>query len=562
MGADGNILQRMEGEDGVKSNGHPEGDSSAEPKQGARDLREAQLRALLNAAADGIYGIDREGRCTFANRACVRMLGYADEGELLGRNMHALIHYAKPDGVPYPHHDCQIYRAYRQGAKVHVDDEVFWRQGGGSFPVEYWSYPIYGAEGEVVGAVVTFIDITERVARIRADQRARQELERSLSVSYEELGTTQNRLNLALEYGNVGLWDWDLTTNEVYYSPTFRSQLGYAPEDPWQDFGDWESHLHPEDHDAAVQRVRDYFADPSKAYVSKFRLRCRDGSYKWILSQGKAQFDGEGNPVRMIGVHIDITQQIEYENELEQLNRKLRETVRALERTNEESRQFAYIASHDLQTPLRSITGFAQLLAEDCLSDADAVAADYLRRIVRSAARMQRLIHDLLQLSRVDARQPVRIPMDLNEVVAGVLQTLDGQIEQTRATIVVQPLPTVLGDETQMGQLFQNLIGNALNYRSLERDPVVRVWGERVAEDWLIHVADNGIGIEPEYRERIFEAFRRLHTEAERPGTGIGLAICRKIAERHGGRIELSSQPGRGSTFTVVLPQGLVVSND
>ncbi|RMF44726.1 MAG: PAS domain S-box protein [Planctomycetota bacterium] len=545
----------------MNPSGQPERHLSIEPNDSTWELREAQLRTLLDAAAEGLYGLDLEGRCTFANRACAQMLGYEGERELLGKNMHDLIHYAKADGSPFASHVCPILRAYRHGEQVHVDNDVFWKKGGESFPVEYWSYPICSTEGLVVGAVVTFIDISERLAHNRAEERVRRELEHRLRVSYEELGRTQNRLNLALEYGNVGLWDWDLTTNDVYYSPTFKSQLGYTQDDSWAAFGDWEAHLHPDDHDAAVQRVKDYFADPTRPYISKFRLQCRDGSYKWILSQGKAHFDAQGRPVRMIGVHIDITQQEEYDKKLEQLNNELSDTVKELKRANEELRQFAYVASHDLQTPLRSITGFAQLLAEDCLSDADDVAADYLRRIIRSAARMQRLIHDLLQLSRIDSRPRTSSPVDLGEVVSGVLHMLGDQIAQEQAVIDVSPLPTILGDATQMEQLFQNLLVNAINYRSSQRRLSVRVWYEMDGEHCRVHVRDNGIGIAPEYHEQVFEAFRRLHREAERPGTGIGLAICRKIAERHGGRIELESEPDRGSTFTVVLPKELVVSN-
>ncbi len=235
-------------------------------------------------------------------------------------------------------------------------------------------------------------------------------------------------------------------------------------------------------------------------------------------------------------------------------NQQLERRAKELARSNAELEQFASIASHDLQEPLRKVRTFTERVREvdaDTLSDR---GMEYLQRANASAERMQRLIEDLLVFSRVAMQTRPFGPVDLNAVTTDVLEDLDDLVRRSGARVVVGELPTINADAPQMRQLLQNLISNALKFRREDVPPEVRV-SARVGEDHVeLVVADNGIGFDPQYSRRIFRVFERLHGRGAYPGTGIGLALCRKIAERHGGTVDAHSVPGVGSTFTVTLP--------
>ncbi|MBX5493057.1 MAG: CHASE3 domain-containing protein [Chloroflexi bacterium] len=242
----------------------------------------------------------------------------------------------------------------------------------------------------------------------------------------------------------------------------------------------------------------------------------------------------------------DITERLQAEQQL-------REYAQELARSNADLEQFAYVASHDLQEPLRVIVSYIQLLERRYKNQLDARADKYLAYVVDAGRRMQTLINDLLTYSRVGRRGDQIAPTDTTAVLGRVLANLGAALRDSGATVTHDPLPTVAADETQLGQLFQNLIGNALKFRS-DAPPRIHVSAAQRDGEWLFAVRDNGIGIAPEYAERIFVIFQRLHTREEYPGTGIGLAICKKIVERHGGRIWVESTPGAGSTFYFTLP--------
>ena len=231
----------------------------------------------------------------------------------------------------------------------------------------------------------------------------------------------------------------------------------------------------------------------------------------------------------------------------------LEDTVAELKRSNADLQQFAYVASHDLQEPLRMVSSYTQLLARRYRGKLDSDADEFIGYAVDGANRMQTLIKDLLAYSRVTAQGKVFERVDCNGLLEEVLSNLRVADEQNRAVVTHDPLPTVMADRGQLGQLFQNLIGNAIKFRG-EEPPQIHVSAEQRTGEWLFSVRDNGIGVGPQYAERIFIIFQRLHNREEYPGTGIGLAICKKIVERHGGRIWVVSHTGQGATFHFTLP--------
>ena len=223
-----------------------------------------------------------------------------------------------------------------------------------------------------------------------------------------------------------------------------------------------------------------------------------------------------------------------------------------LARSNAELEQFAYVASHDLQAPLATIASYAQLLEKRYKDQLDSKASKFIDNIVHGCTRMQTLIDDLLEYSRVGrSRKPFQLT-DCNQAVEQALANLQGAIRETQAVVTYSELPAVMGDISQLVQLFQNLVGNSIKYRH-DAPPVVHITACKQEKDWLFSVSDNGIGIATQHQARIFQIFQRLHTQKEYSGTGIGLAICQKIVERHGGYIWVESKPGQGSNFYFTL---------
>jgi signal transduction histidine kinase len=233
----------------------------------------------------------------------------------------------------------------------------------------------------------------------------------------------------------------------------------------------------------------------------------------------------------------------------EELARKAEE----LARSNAELEQFAYIASHDLQEPLRMVASYTQLLGERYRGKLDENADKYIGYASEGAIRMQTLIQDLLAFSRVGRKNSTSRRVDCDAEMAEVMMSMDLAMRESGARVTYAALPVVWADRSRMAQLFQNLIGNAIKFRGKDA-PEISVQAEKVGSQWLFSVSDNGIGIEPQYAENIFVVFRRLHTRAEYPGNGIGLAICKKIVEHHGGKIWVESERGHGSTFKFTLP--------
>lgn len=311
------------------------------------------------------------------------------------------------------------------------------------------------------------------------------------------------------------------------------------------------------------------------------RTRFFDGPTTRRMGEGRDLFglhrDGHEIPVEIglnpietdeglfvISAIVDITERKRLEVALRQVNEELETRVQertielersnqALERSNLELQQFAYIASHDLQSPLRAISGFVQLLQRRCGSQIDEQAKSWIRSTIEATERMQRLITDLLEYSRVETSTRSFELVSMNDVFRDTTAFLELAIRDCDAVVACEDLPTVHGDRTQLIQLLQNLIGNALKYRGPDR-PIIRVSAQHSDPGYTFTVADNGIGIDPKHHVRIFELGRRLHTQQQYPGTGIGLAVCRRVVQRHGGTIWVESDGSAGARFLFTLP--------
>jgi PAS domain S-box-containing protein len=275
--------------------------------------------------------------------------------------------------------------------------------------------------------------------------------------------------------------------------------------------------------------------------------RAKDGSLRDVSVTLSPIRGPDGALIGVSAIYRDIS-------ERKQQEKLLQARAEELQRSNAELEQFAYVASHDLQEPLRMVASYAELLAERYQGKLDARADKYIGYAVDGAKRMQRLVNDLLSFSRAGRNQTAAQPTDLNVVVKDVLRTLNRAIENACAKIETGTLPTVAADGGQLAQVFQNLIGNAVKFHG-ESQPTVQIRAERRADGWTISVKDNGIGIEEQYSERIFQMFQRLHDRESYEGNGIGLPIAKKIVERHGGRIWFESVPNQGTTFFFTLPQ-------
>jgi PAS domain S-box-containing protein len=253
-----------------------------------------------------------------------------------------------------------------------------------------------------------------------------------------------------------------------------------------------------------------------------------------------------GGEQLMLGLVRDITDR-------KLMEKALRERTESLERSNKELEQFAYVASHDLQEPLRMVASYTQLLSKRYKGKLDSDADEFISYAVDGANRMQMLINDLLEYSRVGTRGKEFVKTEFDAVLEKTLRDLKKAVEESSAKVIIDPLPSLMVDGGQIGQLFQNLISNAIKFRG-NIPPQIHISSEKNEDKWIFSVSDNGIGIAPEYSTRIFEIFQRLHSKEEYPGSGIGLAICKKIVERHGGNIWIKSMPTKGTTFYFTIP--------
>ena len=342
-----------------------------------------------------------------------------------------------------------------------------------------------------------------------------------------------------LQSGSLdGIWFRDLQNpDNEWISPQLWRLLGYDPADREHLASEWLDMIHPEDRKAAVENVTLHNADSSHPHEQIVRYQHRNGLMIWVRCRGLVIRDSDGNPHRMLNVHNDITRMKQLEQELDRARTELQEFTRA--------------TSHDLRAPLRSISGFAQLLERSLGDRLTEKEQHYMMRIDSGVKRMSALVQDLLTYSRLDGEQR-RGEVDLNDSLRRIEKALSVLMEETGASIHHDVLPIVNADPIMMRQLLHNLVKNAILYRAPDRTPMIHITSRAEGERWSISVADNGIGIEPRFYARVFELFQKLHSGE---GTGVGLALCQKIIILHGGIMSLTSEPGEGTVFTFTLPR-------
>lgn len=294
----------------------------------------------------------------------------------------------------------------------------------------------------------------------------------------------------------------------------------------------------PEDRDAVRENAVSMLKGGSSLGY-EFRVVNKQAKIKWVMETVVPIYYRRKRAT--LGSLIDVT-------ERKQMEQRLQQMTDEMQRSNTELEQFAYVISHDLQEPLRMVSSYTQLLAKRYSNKLDADADEFIAYAVDGAKRMQTLLHDLLDYSRVGTRGKPFSLVNCEHIVEQAMANLKIAIEECGASVSYDVLPTIMGDEGQLVRLFQNLIGNAIKFRR-EEAPQVNISAQRRNNTVTFSVKDNGIGIDPQHSQSIFEIFRRLHTSEEFQGTGMGLAICKKIVERHGGHISVQSQPGQGSTF-------------
>ncbi|MBE9092952.1 PAS domain S-box protein [Tychonema sp. LEGE 07203] len=484
-----------------------------------RKQAEKELRDLTNAlqnAVEGISLLDIEGHYVKINRAYARTCGYEPE-EMLGMAWQITVH---PDDVE------MLTLAYQEmliSGKVEVEARGVRKNG--SFFYKQVTMVAACDEGGIFNGHHCFMkDITDR----KLTETALQESE----FKYRQI----------VELAEEGIWVIDSNARTTYVNRAMARMLGYSELEmfgrPLWDFMD-----EPEKQQALENFER---RKQGIAEQHEFKFKTKDGKDIWTYMSASPLLDDRGNMLSCCALIYNITDRKESERQMLQLTEDLK-------RSNKELEQFAYVASHDLQEPLRAVTSYAQLLAQRYQGNLDAKADKYINYIVDGSTRMQQLINDLLAYSRLGTRGKEFEPADSNAAVKQSLCNLQIAIAETKAVITCESMPTVMADEFQLVQLFQNLLANGIKF-CREDIPLIHIAAGRQDSEWVFSVRDNGIGIDPQYADRIFIIFCRLHGRREYSGTGIGLAMCKRIVERHGGRIWVESQEGKGATFYFTIP--------
>ncbi len=497
---------------------------------------QTQSERFSRSIADSLPGLvafwDKDLICRFANHAYVEWFG-KDPAAMIGSHIREVL-----GEQLFAANELHIRGALAGQAQLFERSII---KPSGERGHTLANYVPQAANGQVTGFLVLVSDITslKKVEAALHDEMAeRERIHGQLRLSHAALEEAQR-------VGRIGSWSWQVQGDVVTWSDELFHILGCAPERGTPSYAQQAQLYRPESF-ARLQAMVERALASGEPYGLELEYVRPDGRTGWVDASGECVRNAQGQVVGLQGTVQDITARHLTEQKLAAKSVELR-------RSNEELERFAYVASHDLQEPLRMVTSYGQLLTRRHLADLKPEAQEFVAYMVDGGQRAQALIRDLLSLARLDSRAKTWAPVDLQATLAEVLRPLRLRVQETGAQVTHDPLPTVVGDAGQLGQLMANLLGNALKF-SGKAAPLVHVGAVRQGDAWCISVRDNGIGIEPRFFDRIFQMFQRLHLRTEYEGTGIGLAICKKVVERHGGHIAVESTPGQGATFLFTLP--------
>lgn len=487
-------------------------------KQSASALRESQerLRAALSASSTSTFRWDIQGGRLHGDEAMPQV--FDGSGEPIRSFAEFLDRVHESDRAKVESH---FHRSQEHGADLELE---FRLQNTGGPPI--WLH----CRGKV------FRDAQQRpkyMAGAFTDISGRRRSE-------DALARSEHRLRLALKAAHMGTWEIDLNHRRVAATESTNQLFGLAPGRTRRSLDSYFRRVHPADQEAVARIVTDQPQSRGE-HLLEFRVLLPHGEIRWLASRGEWLPATESEGPKLLGAVMDVTEQ------------KQSEIV--LRDSHAELEQLAYVASHDLQEPLRSITSYTQLLAKRYRGQLDRDADEFIDYIVEAALRMQLLIRDLLAYSRVlHLNRPGFRPVPLIAALREGLYQCKEPLRQSGGEVHFDELPVVMGDVSLLSQVFANLISNAVKYGKPGEKPRVEIGAQRRGAYWQVEVRDHGIGFEPEYAEQIFGLFKKLHNRAQYQGNGVGLALSRRILENHGGKIWAESQPGEGANFRFVLP--------
>ena len=477
---------------------------------------EEEFKNLYNNAPDMFASFDPKGKLTNCNMRMAQTLGYGNPSELFGMKLADF--YAEENSKEAK----ERFKEYKKKGKLENAPRKIKRKDGTVVSISANAQILYDEKGKELYSICSFRDVTDlRIAEKKYQDKNR---------AFEQL----------LEGTMAGFWDAKVQEGTEYLSPSYKAMFGYQDNEVANNNESWKKLIHPDD----LGFVEDLFeqhrvSGTELPFVYQARFCHKDGSIVWVHCNAKIiEWNKKGEPVRIVGSHVDIT--------------PLKTIELELYRSNKELEQFAYVASHDLQEPLNTITDFVNLLGEEYAAKLDDEAKGYIGFVLEAAARMRSLVKSVLSYSKIGKNPEMRL-IDCNIIIAEVENDLKKRISETKTEIVYEKLPKINGYKTELHSLFLNLVSNAIKFKRKNHEPKINISVEELDTHWKFSIKDNGIGISKKNRERVFNIFQRLNNMDSYEGTGIGLAQCKKIAELHQGEIWIDSSSKAGTKFNFTL---------
>lgn len=489
---------------------------------------ETRLRLLVESETNYVIRLDIEGRYLYANRKYVKDFGWLFDGkDISGISAYTTI-------APY-HHELVTETTRKcisepnKVIQVELDNR---RQDGGVVPTFWHFICLTDSGGGPIELQCIGIDLSERKKTEAA------------------LKLTTERYRYVNKATHDAIYDWDVEKDYLEWGEGFQRQFGHGGEEETDSYGKWADLVHPDDSARIQESLATTLSDPEmKIWSGEYRLKQANGQYAYVEANGYLLRDSAGKAIRMIGALRNITERKLTEQKLQELHKELQNSLRVLAASNADLEHFAYVASHDLQEPLRMVTGFLTQLEKKYGDSLDETAKKYIFFAVDGARRMRQIILDLLDYSRAGRSEDIKEEVDLDALLAEILALFGKKIEEVKARIEVKSLPALRTFRSPLRQIFQNLVDNALKYHRDDTPPEIQIRAKEYPGYWEFSVSDNGIGIEEEYFDKIFVIFQRLHSRERYSGTGLGLALAKKIVESLGGKISVKSEQGKGSVF-------------